>query len=237
MMAVDQAFATLKLIMNQQEAWELEYNFSHAIPTSTRILPSSAVIKFEVLLQQEKLHNLFILDVGAGTGRNSIFLAKKGHKVTALDFSQSALTILTGKIIRKHWSNNITIVDHNLIKRLPFADNAFDAFVDITTTTSLSPSNMKRLALELRRVVKPGGLFMSYIHSKDDGYLQAISPGRDRYEVGGTGIIDYAYSEADLRKLYKDWHILDLQHIEKEDLICGESCVRRLWQIMGRTEK
>ena len=229
--------ATIETAMEQQAAWEQEYNSGHAIPTSTRTRPSSAVVNFDEFLRQESSRDMSVLDLGAGAGRNCIFLAKRGYQVTALDFSQSALKALKTKITNKSWSNNVRIIQCDLTKPLPFADDTFDAFIDITTTTSLLPEDMKRLVTDLKRVVKQGGLFTCYTHSQDDGYLKMTAPEQNHYEVDSTGIIDYAYTETELRKLYSKWQILDLQHIEKEDVLNGEQYVRRLWRMVGRNKK
>jgi SAM-dependent methyltransferase len=223
--------------MEQLAAWEREYRSGHAIPTTTRTRPSSAVLKFDAFLQRQGLVRRSILDLGAGAGRNSIYFAERGHRVTLLDFAQSALEIFEGKSSNVAWRNSARVVRHDLTEPLPFADNTFDAVIDVTTTTSLVPGTMQGLVGELQRVIKPGGHVLSYIHNRSDGYLQLVSPNQDHYEVDDTGIIDYAYSEQELRQLYKAWQILDLQQVEKEDVLCDERHTRRLWWMVCRNEK
>jgi hypothetical protein len=90
---------------------------------------------------------------------------------------------------------------------------------------------------ELRRIIKPGGYMVSYVHSHDDGYLQTVAANANCYQVDGTGIVDYAYSEPELRAFYKKWQIIDMHHIEKKDVLCGKKYIRRLWYILCRNEK
>ena len=42
------------------------------------------------------------LDLGCGTGLNSIFLAKQGFQVTGLDFVQTAIDIATQKALKEN---------------------------------------------------------------------------------------------------------------------------------------
>ncbi len=55
------------------------------IPSSTRMLPSKALVLFSEILGFKNLHN--VLDAGCGIGRNSIYLAQKGCEIHAVDFS------------------------------------------------------------------------------------------------------------------------------------------------------
>lgn len=64
-----------------------------------------------------------ILDIGAGTGRLAIQLAKAGALVTALDVSSSMLDKLKQKALGK-----IKLVVGDA-ENLPFADNSFDLVV------------------------------------------------------------------------------------------------------------
>ena len=48
------------------------------------------MIYFETLLKR----NSKVLDLGCGTGRVALYLAKKGHEVTAMDISKTAISKL-----------------------------------------------------------------------------------------------------------------------------------------------
>jgi ubiquinone/menaquinone biosynthesis C-methylase UbiE len=63
-----------------------------------------------------------ILDVGGGTGAFSIPLARRGFRVTHLDFSQAMLSIARGKSLDL---SNISFLRANAVA-LPFPDRSFD---------------------------------------------------------------------------------------------------------------
>lgn len=96
-----------------------------------------------------------ILEVGVGMGGDSIFLAKKGAYVTAVDFTKEALDEL------RRTANSLKIKIETVqvdARKLPFKENSFDivfhqGFLEHFT-------NPLEMLLEQKRVLKPGGLLV-----------------------------------------------------------------------------
>ncbi|MFA7654255.1 MAG: class I SAM-dependent methyltransferase [Candidatus Magasanikbacteria bacterium] len=100
-----------------------------------------------------------ILDVGAGTGRLTLRLAKQGAFVTALDMSGEMLKVMAGK------SPHVELVVGDA-EDLPFEKNSFD-FV-IATFLIVHLKNPMRFFDEAYRVLKDGGrLLITNINQKD----------------------------------------------------------------------
>ena len=222
--------------MSQKTAWEQEYTQEKGVPTSTRTKPSSAVVRLTEYIQT---HNLSIgkhaLDVGCGAGRNSIYLAQQGFQVTAIDFARPALDRMQTTIQNERLEDQITAQQCDLTGQLPFDDNSFDCAIDIVSTISLTPEEMRNLEQELRRIVKPGGLFLTYVHSRDDGYLAEAAPGRTSYTI--EGLTDHTWAEEELRKLYEKWEVLALDKTEKLDDFYGKQYTRRIWWMLLKNSK
>ncbi len=72
-----------------KDSWELEFTLKHAIPGSTRVQPSKALLLYSELLGLRS--PMRVLDAGCGNGRNTVYLAKRGCDVTSVDFSEFAL--------------------------------------------------------------------------------------------------------------------------------------------------
>ncbi len=105
-----------------------------------------------------------VLDVGAGTGRLSIMLAKRGAQVTALDVSPKMLEMIREKCRRDVACNVSTVVGD--AESLPFEDNSFDIVTAAFLIVHLK--DPKRFFDEVYRVLKDGGIFVvTNINQKD----------------------------------------------------------------------
>lgn len=93
-----------------------------------------------------------ILEVGAGTGRDSALMAHEGGAVCALDYSEEAL-----KLMERSGGSGIDIVCGDAFA-LPFADDTFDVVFHQGLLEHFR--NPLALLAENRRVLKPGGVLL-----------------------------------------------------------------------------
>ena len=123
-------------------------------------LENSRVGRVEYLTTRRYLDPLLtadckIAEIGAGTGRYSVTLAKEGYDVTAVELVQHNLDILTGKLdgsenIRTHLGNALDL--HML------GDNTYDVTLLLGPMYHLYSEVDKTKALkEAVRITKPGG--------------------------------------------------------------------------------
>ncbi|HLD61233.1 MAG TPA: class I SAM-dependent methyltransferase [Patescibacteria group bacterium] len=100
-----------------------------------------------------------VLDIGAGTGRLTLQLAKRGAEVTAVDISEEMLK----KLRSKNEEVRIVIAD---AEDLPFDNDAFDIVVSAFLVVHLKDPT--RFFDEVYRVLKDGGTFLvTNINQKD----------------------------------------------------------------------
>lgn len=99
-----------------------------------------------------------VLEVGAGTGRYSIALAKKGMDVTSVELVESNLSVLreNSKEIE-----NITSYQGDATNLSRFADNSYDVTLVLGPMYHLyEPDEVNSAIDEAIRVTKPGGVIL-----------------------------------------------------------------------------
>ena len=99
-----------------------------------------------------------ILEVGAGTGRYSVALAKEGYSVTAIELVRHNLDILRSKL---DGTEPITALQGNALDLSGFRDKTFDLTMLLGPMYHLYTFEDKKQALsEAVRVTKPGGYIL-----------------------------------------------------------------------------
>lgn len=109
----------------------------------------------------EKVNAKNIIEVGAGTGRYSVALAKEGFDVTSIELVAHNLDLLLQKL---DGSETLTAIQGNALDLSRFADNSFDMTLLLGPMYHLFTLDDKKKALsEAVRVTKQGGyIFVSY---------------------------------------------------------------------------
>ncbi|WP_027086006.1 class I SAM-dependent methyltransferase [Cohnella panacarvi] len=106
---------------------------------------------------------LDVLDLGAGSGRLSSFLAAEADSLICTDKSEAMLELLDRKLSGLYSTRNwrTACADH---RSLPLADSSVDLVIAGWTISYLTNSdepdwenNLERIMGELTRVLKPGG--------------------------------------------------------------------------------
>ena len=121
--------------------------------------------------------NIKILEVGAGTGRYSLYYASKGYDVTAVEYVRHNLDILKSKITE---NMNINALEGDIVDLSRFTDNTFDMTLVLGPLYHLYDDNdIKKAISEAIRVTKIGGIIAIayltsdgvFMHWAIDGHL------------------------------------------------------------------
>ena len=99
------------------------------------------------------------LDLGCGTGTNTIYLACKGWEAVGVDFSALAIRWARRKARRAKVRCRFYRAD---VTDLSFLQGPFDLVLDVGCLHSVPPAGWERYAAGLARLVRPGGLYMLY---------------------------------------------------------------------------
>ena len=135
-----------------------------------------------------------ILEVGAGTGRYSVTLAKRGLNVTAVELIEHNLGILRSKL---DGTEPITAIQGNALELSLFPDNYFDLTMLLGPMYHLYTKGEKLRALsDAVRVTKSGGHILVAYCMNEPTVIQ--------YVFG----LNHLHEVMDLNMLTADWHCI-----------------------------
>jgi len=128
-----------------------------------------------------------VLELGAGQGRDTLFLARQGLHVTALDFAPGTIETLTSKARAAGLADMVSAARHDIRQPLPLPDASVDAsYSHMLFCMAFTTGELERLTGELRRVLRPGGLVIYTARTTADAHYGAGIPrGDDMYDHGG----------------------------------------------------
>lgn len=112
--------------------------------------------KFLRRLLEKKCKGRKVLDFGCGNGIHSLWLAKAGAEVVAIDLSRYSLAVAKEKALKAGVAGKIEFLVMDC-EKLEFPDNYFDIVFDGGTFSSLE---LEKAYPELARVLKPDGVLL-----------------------------------------------------------------------------
>ncbi|WP_028551072.1 class I SAM-dependent methyltransferase [Paenibacillus sp. UNC451MF] len=100
-----------------------------------------------------------ILEIGAGTGRDSLYFKECGFEVTCIDLSEEMVRHCKEKGL------NAEVMD---FYQLDFADQSFDAVYALNCLLHVPKPELGQVFAEIRRVLKADGLFYMGVYGGRD---------------------------------------------------------------------
>ncbi len=204
--------------------------------------PASGVILFTDWLES---HGVPLdgkaVDIGAGKGRNSVYLAKAGFEVWALEYVEAAITI------GKKLAENNDVVDKINFKLAEvdtdwqihddFFDLAIDSFSSIDIETK---EGRQKYRDEMYRTLKPGGYALVTVCSAQDEWEKELIANHPGPEPNSTiwpqnGKFQKDYDEVELRDFYTMFDVIELKTIRKPAYKLGrDGTATNLWAILKK---
>lgn len=103
-----------------------------------------------------------IIDLGCGAGGNTLYLAERGYKVVACDYSEEAL-----KIVNK-FLPEVKITQMDISKTLPFEDESIEVIIADLSLHYFNDETTKNIVREIKRVLKSKGHLIGRFNSIND---------------------------------------------------------------------
>jgi len=147
----------------KEKGWEIVYK-KHGDLYPDIIL---RIKKYAKIFRKHKYKK--ILDLGCGTGRNTLFFAQEGFLVYVLDASKTGIAI-TKKKAKKLGLHNINYKVADM-KHTSYPNNYFDAIICIFVLSHGLLKDNQEAVDEIYRILKPKGMLVTeFMSVKDTSY-------------------------------------------------------------------
>jgi SAM-dependent methyltransferase len=201
----------------QQQIWWDEHVKPSMIPGLSQEEPSKVLeFAWHYFAQNGVGLPASAVDIGCGKGRNSIFLAKQGVRVTAFDYIEPALEVARGRAAAEAVEQMITFVNAVIDEPWPFENNSFDLALDSYSSIDIETRQGRETYRdELSRTLKPQGWLIVTVVAEDDELEKEMAEqtpagAEPQSVIWPSGKFQKNYNEAELRDFYKDFEIIEL---------------------------
>lgn len=155
----------------------------------------------DFLKQQNFPQNSRILCLAEGEGRNAVYLATLGHKVTAIDYSEQGLEKMKALALRNQVHVETVLAD---LSQYRFQPEYWDAIVMVFG--HFPPQIRQHILGGIYEALKPGGVLVMEVYSK--AQLQN--------NTGGPKDLQMLYDAGELRAELSAFQDLNLQELNRE---------------------
>lgn len=161
--------------------------------------PNKTLTEFESLFLKEG----FVLDVGCGDGKNSIYLAQQGFKnIDAFDLSEAAINKVN--IISK--KNNLKInAQANTLENYMF-EKKYDLILSFGVYHFVAKDVWENFIKEAQKNTNVGGIHIIQMFNDN----LPPTPDIAQFAIGMA-------KDGEIKELYKDWEIIQFLSYEFED--------------------
>lgn len=230
----------------QQQIWAEEHASGGTLNRMANEHPASGVVLFTEWLKEHgvKLGGKAV-DIGAGKGRNSLYLAQLGYEVEALEYIALAREHIVERAKSKGVSKTVHARDVAIDESWPYADATFDVAVDSFSSIDIETLSGREMCRdEMLRTLKPGGYALVTVCSAEDEWeaeLIANHPGPEPHSTiwPQNGKFQKDYTEDELCAFYADgaFEICELRTIQKKTHKLGrDGTATNLWLVMRRPQ-
>lgn len=168
-----------------------------------------------------------ILDLGCGSGNDTLYLINKGKKVISCDQSPSAILN-----IAKNFPEVYDAKCFNMLDGLPFEDETFEVVIADLCLHYFKETDTRNILTDIRRILIPGGHLILRVNSVDD-VLHGAGQGKEIehhvFEMEGKTIKRF-FNEEDIRYFFKDFEIEYLN----EEIMNRYKLEKRLFRVCVR---
>lgn len=148
--------------------------------------------------------NLPIIDLGCGSGNDTLYLLNRNKKVISCDLSKNAIDN-----IKKNFPSVTDAICLNMLNGLPFEDNAVDIIIADLSLHYFYDDETIKLIKELKRVLNQNGYLIFRVNSINDinhGAGKGEEVEKHVYETS-DGRLKRFFDEKDIKVFFSEFEI------------------------------
>ncbi len=170
------------------------------------IYPNEEVVRFLAYQYPDAAarRRVRALDLGAGSGRHAVLLARLGFDAYAADYSLQAAANVRAFLDDEGLSGRVVC---GALAAVPFRAGAFDLVLPWECLFYGDGPAVTRAISEVRRILKPGGLCFTNLRSPEDKHVEGAEArgggtyvNRDEWD----GLTFTVFTEGEARALFAD---------------------------------
>jgi SAM-dependent methyltransferase len=176
-----------------------------------------------------------VLDLGCGSGRHVVYLAKQGFDVWGFDVSPEGIRVAEAWLAKEHLRAHLTVGD--MTKRFPYKNNFFDAIISIQAMHHTTTGKVKGIIREIERVLREKGMIFitvpkRILRKKGDYFVpipKAVFIGNKfkrleervyiKLEGLDRGLLHFYFNKKLIKKFFTNFDITDM-HMDKLSHYC-----------------
>lgn len=161
-----------------------------------------------------------VLDLGSGTGRHVIYLARNGFSVFGLDNSPAGIELTRRWLADEGLTADLRL--QSMAEKLPYEDAFFDAIISVQVIHHADSATIRKIVQELTRVLKEGGfLFVTVPKLKNQGvHFEQLEPNTFIPLDGPEkGLPHHYFSPEELREVFGHFDVADI-HLDTVNHYC-----------------
>jgi SAM-dependent methyltransferase len=165
---------------------------------------------------------LHMAELGCGAGPNLIWLAEKGMSVSGVDISPTALGLAQSNLERHGFADRVGSLIEASVADVPWEDESLDGLLESCVFQHLPREDRERAFAEVRRLLKPGGVFVGHmleqghtVFQKNERVQLADDPGTMQLDEGGSKFhltnigLSHFFTQDEIHRLFDGFSLVE----------------------------
>lgn len=170
-----------------------------------------------------------VLEIGCGTGDDTVTLAGAGLSVTAFDISRASVAATRRRV------PSATVLCRDIREPFPIGDGLAGAVVASLSLHYFPWAETVELIERVHRALRPGGLFLCRLNStKDEHFGASGNPAIEPNFYSVEGQPKRFFDEESIDQLFSSgWQVLSREHLTTRKYIQQKA----LWELALRSQR